>query len=181
LVQVRLAGAKLADLKAEDADWSSVNLRDTVLTGASFAGSDLKALQLRGADLSGADLSAVANADRWIWDDATVWPEGFDPASLPSSTGTPAYHIAPEAQLEGADLGLADLAGADLHGANLRGAIFTLTNLNGANLTDADLTDAQWSGTTCPDGTKSDDADDKTCLSHLTPSAEEPSEEPSEG
>jgi hypothetical protein len=78
---------------------------------------------------------------------------------------------APVAALRGADLSGADLSGAnlrnvDLTDAVLSGANLTDADLDGADLTGTDLTDVLWSGTTCPDGTNSDDAAG-SCENHL--------------
>jgi hypothetical protein len=66
-----------------------------------------------------------------------------------------------DAVLQGANLNSANLAQAYLAGANLTGA-----NLAGANLTGANVTGVQWSNTTCPDGTNSNN-DGGTCVGHL--------------
>lgn len=68
--------------------------------------------------------------------------------------------------LRGADLTGADLRDADLDGADLSGATLTGADLGGASLDGARLKDVVWSGTTCPDGSLSDDHD-ATCLGHL--------------
>jgi hypothetical protein len=90
------------------------------------------------------------------------------------------------ANLEEAQLFECDLSHADLEGTNLRGALLSLAILSSAFLTGADLTGANlseatlqgafmdnvdvsgvtWDGTTCPDGTNSDD-DGLTCCGHL--------------
>ena len=56
----------------------------------------------------------------------------------------------------------ANLTNADLVGATLTGA-----NLGGAVLTGAQVSGAKWGGTTCPDGTNSDDAGG-SCSAHLS-------------
>lgn len=104
-----------------------------------------------------------------------------------TDTPTPAPAAAPEAQLDGADLSKAmlsgidlggaslaeaslahaDLSEADLSGADLSEADLSGTNLRAADLTDANLADAVWAGTTCPDGTNSDDVGE-TCEAHLS-------------
>ena len=65
----------------------------------------------------------------------------------------------------------ANLTNANLAGANITGADFTSANFTGANLTGAQglgsaiVTGATWSGTTCPDGTLSDN-NAGTCVGH---------------
>lgn len=95
-----------------------------------------------------------------------------------------AWAANPPAPALSASLRRADLTGADLRGGNLRrvdltdavlsGADLTNTDLAGADLTNARLDGVVWSGTTCPDGTNSDDAAG-SCVNHLqanAPSAE---------
>ena len=65
------------------------------------------------------------------------------------------------AYLTDANLYMADLTGADLSYAYLGGA-----DLIGADLTGADLTSVNWVGTTCPDGTNSND-NGNTCVNNL--------------
>ncbi|MEO1270567.1 MAG: pentapeptide repeat-containing protein, partial [Myxococcota bacterium] len=81
------------------------------------------------------------------------------------------------ANLEGADLEETNLQYARLQQANLLGADIDRADLSNTNLIDAVLLDASvsetlfneaiWSGTTCPDGTNSDDKGD-TCGGHWT-------------
>jgi hypothetical protein len=76
-----------------------------------------------------------------------------------------------KANLSGANLNGAKLAGANLAGANLAGANFANANLTGASLSGATVTLANfnlvtWSGTTCPDGTTSNN-DGGTCAGNL--------------
>ena len=67
----------------------------------------------------------------------------------------------PNANLTGATLEGAQLQGADLKGANLTNA-----SLRGASLAGANTRSVTWSGTTCPDGSNSDN-DGGTCQGHL--------------
>ncbi len=69
--------------------------------------------------------------------------------------------------LGGADLSHALLTRANLCNADLVGATLTSANLGGAVLTGAHLTGAVWGGTTCPDGTNSDEAGG-SCSAHLS-------------
>ncbi len=77
----------------------------------------------------------------------------------------------PLVSIRGADLAGSDLSGVDLRNVDLTGAILDEADLTGADLEgailyDASLTDVIWSGTTCPDGTSSDDAAG-SCENHL--------------
>ena len=65
-----------ADLRGAILDGASLNdstLDGADLTGASLRKSDLRWISLRGAILDGADLTGA------LYDDYTVWPDGFDP------------------------------------------------------------------------------------------------------
>jgi len=89
-VDLRLADLCEADLRRADLRWavlamadlSAVDLSGADLRGADLSGATLSAVDLSGADLRGTDLSGavLAMADlRWAtYDDATVWPEGYD-------------------------------------------------------------------------------------------------------
>jgi hypothetical protein len=88
----------------------------------------------------------------------------------------PAADVA--ASLRNADLSRADLTGAELREADFTGANLSHADLKGAQLQDAVIDDVVWNGTTCPDGTNSDDVgetDDDgaiaggTCEGHLQP------------
>ena len=70
------------------------------------------------------------------------------------------------ADLRGADLIDADLYRADLSNADLRGANLHGADLSYADLSGADLSGVYWYGTTCPDGTNSDD-NGNTCVNNL--------------
>lgn len=72
------------------------------------------------------------------------------------------------AELSGTDLSGANLTGVDMTGARLANVDFTGADLSGAILADAELEGVIWSGTTCPDGTNSDDAAG-SCENHLEP------------
>jgi len=65
------------------------NLRGADLRGANLSSADLSKANLSGADLSGADLSEAdlskVNLRRAIWNDETVFPEGFE---IPEKSGT---------------------------------------------------------------------------------------------
>jgi hypothetical protein len=86
-----LAGQRVADrrfLSLVDQDLSGLDLREVPLEEVSAQGADLRGADLRGAALSyvlltGADLSG-AEVDglttEWcVWDETTVWPEGYAP------------------------------------------------------------------------------------------------------
>lgn len=74
-----LGSAHLGSADLSGADLSRANLFGTdlgwaELRGANLRGADLRRADLRGARLSGADLTEA------VYDDETLWPEGFDPA-----------------------------------------------------------------------------------------------------
>jgi ABC-type phosphate transport system substrate-binding protein len=80
-------------------------------------------------------------------------------ASLPSADLS-------EANLSRADLTGANLERANLTGANLNRADLSRADLSGADLSGANLNNVIWSGSTCSDGTNSNN-DGNTCLGHL--------------
>lgn len=80
----------------------------------------------------------------------------------------PPDSLPPTVDLEGVRLNDADLRNASLVGANLDRADLSNARLEGADLSDASLRDVIWTGTTCPDGTKSEqNGRTPTCLGHL--------------
>jgi uncharacterized protein YjbI with pentapeptide repeats len=74
-------------------------------------------------------------------------------ATATNANASGAYLVS--ATLTGANLSQANFTGAVISGANLTGANLALTTLRGAKLDGATLTGVTWSGTTCPDGTNS--------------------------
>ena len=68
--------------------------------------------------------------------------------------------------LTDANLSYANLGGADLRFADLSDADLSDAYLYGADLSGVDLTGVYWYGTTCPDGTNSDD-NGNTCENNL--------------
>ena len=99
----RLGGARLSDANLAGADLRAAGLMDADLNGANLAGADLRQSDLLNATLRGADLQEVdlreaglqgadlrdiriestfyerVNVEYAVYDDATRWPEGFDP------------------------------------------------------------------------------------------------------
>jgi uncharacterized protein YjbI with pentapeptide repeats len=77
-VHATLKAANLTGAKLAQADLSGADLRDALLdnadlTGASLAKADLRLTSLKSAALAGADLTGA------LYDEKTVWPDGFDP------------------------------------------------------------------------------------------------------
>jgi uncharacterized protein YjbI with pentapeptide repeats len=129
-------------------NWAYMDLSNAYLSNANLIGANLSNANLRNAYLGYADLTSadLTGADLT---DANL---GF--ADLTS------------ADLRYADLRNADLTGADLTGADLTGADLAGAYLRYADLTGADLTSVNWLGTTCPDGTNSND-NGYTCVNNL--------------
>jgi uncharacterized protein YjbI with pentapeptide repeats len=75
LIGADLRGADLGEANLSTADLSRADLRRANLRGA-----DLSDANLSGADLGGANL-LDADLDRAIYDNATVWPDDYDPKS----------------------------------------------------------------------------------------------------
>jgi hypothetical protein len=83
--EARLDNAELVAASAlgtvfDKANLTSALLMDTLLVGASFVGADLTSAHLQGADLREAILEG-ASLSGAFYDDATQWPEGFDPVA----------------------------------------------------------------------------------------------------
>lgn len=77
------ANLSLADLG--EADLGGVSLHAALLSGArldlaNLSDADLSGAELSGANLSGATLSGADLTDA-LYDDNTIWPEGFDPGA----------------------------------------------------------------------------------------------------
>lgn len=83
-----LGGADFSKAKIWDGDFFRANLagaslrnayfRNVVLREAKLDGADLTRADLRRADLAGASLES-ANLTGAVYNDATIWPDGFDP------------------------------------------------------------------------------------------------------
>jgi hypothetical protein len=83
-----LSGADLRSANLEGADLSGADLEGAILTGANLRGANLRGANLRGAylrsaNLTGANLEGAnltgANLEKIIYNDKTIWPEGFTP------------------------------------------------------------------------------------------------------
>ena len=83
LAQVNLAGADLRQANLTRACLQRAGLQSADLRRTLLAGSDLRDADMRGARLQGADFSCAQlyNADlrEALYDNTTVWPDGFDP------------------------------------------------------------------------------------------------------
>ena len=124
-------------------DLAGLNLTDANLAFGDLVGADLSNADLYGADLYGADLTS-----------ATLSKADLAGADLST------------ADLDGAILTQANLAGANLSGADLIKAKLSSADLNGADVTGTIFAKVKWSGTTCPDGTNSNN-DGGTCVNNL--------------
>jgi hypothetical protein len=80
LTAADLTGAILAEAKLGGADVRRAYLSGAVLTGAKLSDADLSGADLSGADLTGATLLRT-KLRRTVYDDETMWPEGFEPPS----------------------------------------------------------------------------------------------------
>ena len=95
LRQANLSGANLASSDLSAASLWQATLRETTLAGANLRGAALREADLTMADLSGTDLRRAnleeailvdanlvgANLEQAYYDDATQFPNGFDPSS----------------------------------------------------------------------------------------------------
>ncbi len=112
---------------------SEANFCDTILDTANFARA-----RLFGTDFRNAKFQDDIYFRHALYNDATRFPEGFDPITAK------AYRIAPKANLQssmlaGAMLWDSQLEEADLREANLKAAILGSGNLRRANLQSANL------------------------------------------
>jgi hypothetical protein len=134
-------------------DQAGANLQNGDLAGAALQGVDLSGANVQHANLTGANLRDTL----------------LGGANLQGSTLDGANLVGAElggANLQHGSYANANLTGADLSDANLQGSDLTGANLTGASLAGAHLQKVTWSGTTCPDGTRSD-ADGGTCAANL--------------
>ena len=88
---VRLRGADLSGARLDRILGADGDFRGAKLVGASLVDADLRNADFTMADLSGADLTG-ANLDHarmfnTVLDEATGWPEGFEPPSEASAQG----------------------------------------------------------------------------------------------
>ena len=83
LAAADLRGADLGSAHLGSADLSGADLSRANLFGADLGWAELRSANLRGADLRRADLRGArltgANLAEAVYDDETMWPEGFDP------------------------------------------------------------------------------------------------------
>jgi hypothetical protein len=73
LRQARLDRADLTQANLQEADLADASLEGAELVGAFLRGANLEGASLVGADLTGADLDGA------VADEATKWPQGFEP------------------------------------------------------------------------------------------------------
>lgn len=71
-----LTGANLKDAGLHSADLSGADLTGANLEGAGLEGANLEGANMQGSNLRGA---VLLNA---LYDEATLWPNGFDPSAL---------------------------------------------------------------------------------------------------
>ncbi|MEM7740495.1 MAG: pentapeptide repeat-containing protein [Pseudomonadota bacterium] len=119
------SGIALRDLQAQGIDLSKSPLHFTDLSGANLKGAILTEAKMKFTDLSGG--------------------AALDGANLTNIESH--FLIAPDLDLQGADLSSsqfigADFKGANFAGANLRNTRFLLSDFEGANFENADLTGA---------------------------------------
>ncbi|MBR8833364.1 MAG: pentapeptide repeat-containing protein [Stigonema ocellatum SAG 48.90 = DSM 106950] len=154
LIRLNFCQANLNESNLSGADLAlGVNLSEANLRKANLSGANMEQATLIRADLSNANLSKVrflkanlefanlnaANLQYSYYDENTIFPTNFDPASAG------AYLIAPNATLKNANLAGAVLKNVSLFGANLQGANLSQAKLESVNLTGANLQGANLS------------------------------------
>ena len=147
-------GVPLRNIDAPKAELRRINLAGADLTGSDLGEADLTGAILDGADLSKAYLyrARLHGASLWaaqlnhadfreaLYDDQTLFPEGFEAAKAG------AYLIAPQTVLPNIQLPKAILWGVNLQGANLQNANFSDARFHGACLQKANLRGANLHG-----------------------------------
>ena len=78
-----LYGADLRNLDFRDTNLSHASLAWTNLCGADLSGTDLRGADLRGSDMTTADISGAVLYES-KYNNATKWPDGFDPEAAGS-------------------------------------------------------------------------------------------------
>ncbi len=79
-----LSEASLRDARLKGVRFYETNLQKAVLIGADLSGANFEGAKLQGARLTNARLDGAINIDKALWDETTLWPEGF---SLPARQG----------------------------------------------------------------------------------------------
>ncbi|MEL6178178.1 MAG: pentapeptide repeat-containing protein, partial [Myxococcota bacterium] len=190
-----LSNADLRYANLAGADLVGANVSGTDFTGANLTGSDFSLAVLTDVVWNSTTCpDGTLSDDHTSADDPTQGSCGghLNPTPVEACVIGPGANCA-GADLSGLDLRYANLEGADLSGANLlrtqlQHAWLQQANLTGVFADEADFSganmigalllearvplalfnDVRWSGTTCPDGTNSDDNGD-TCGGHWIP------------
>jgi uncharacterized protein YjbI with pentapeptide repeats len=79
LTQTTLAGAKFDDAKLNGAALDKAFARDASFKGADLEDANFTSTSLQGADFSGASNLGNADLTGICWNEATKWPQGFEP------------------------------------------------------------------------------------------------------
>lgn len=103
---------------------------------------------------------------------AVLWRSFFSDMNIDNSDFTSAkagFLDMENVSASGVNFTSTDMRFSGFHNTNLQNANFTNSNLKSAEFdAGTDLTSADWSNTTCPDGTNSDN-NGNTCDGHLNP------------
>lgn len=150
LTNASLRGANLTNSSLRQTNLSGADMSGSILQNSDFYKANLNGSLLRGSNLISVDLSKVSGLNNTdltssVYNQTTIFPEGFSPAT------NKMYLVEPGADLNGADLSDAnllylDLEKVNLSNANLRGAILRNTNMKGTNLSGANLEGANLTG-----------------------------------
>ncbi len=143
-------GLTFTNVSAVDFDFTE-HFGDALMA---FTSSDLTGANLSGLKIQGFTNSTAARA---ILDGATGFEGGAISGANSNFDGASARNVEWSTSSEGAGLENSSFVGADLTGANLRGALLHRADLTDAITDGADFTDADWSETTCPDGSSSNE------------------------
>jgi uncharacterized protein YjbI with pentapeptide repeats len=145
-------GSGLGNVSMDYASFDGANFFESTISGstlkfASFVAASFDTAAIIGSDLESADFSGTDFTDGQISSGAILTDTNFTSANFTSTVFGP---------------------GLTISGTNFTNADFTGALMLGEDFSDSILTGANWSNTTCPDGTNSDNNGD-TCEGHLVP------------
>jgi len=151
LRDLELRGSILDGASLRLANLSACDFRDASLTKADLTAALLRTTDFRGADLKDATLDG-AECLKAVFDEADCHSALMRGVLLEQVSARNTQFVLADlseavllmSDLTGANLTGANLTAATLESANLRGATLALTNLAEANLKNADLTDSNW-------------------------------------
>jgi uncharacterized protein YjbI with pentapeptide repeats/streptogramin lyase len=165
---VTLLGTELADADLREVDLTGALLRKVDLRGADLSGAKLDDTEIDGVKLAGATL-AGASLRRAVFISTPLDGVDLSDADLRDTRGMDSAvgAVFAGSTLVGGAAVLADYSRADFRGADLTDFMFLSTDLTKARLKGAVLKGVDWSGSTCPDGTRLALGAQASCAGHF--------------